>query len=388
MQNGKTEITLVEKGLGECAEIVRAEAHGGRVLLYTEEGRTGDDAATALARAGLAVTRRDVSARMLGDYASLSRQEIPEGTMAAVGAGGAPAVECAKAVPLSRNVPRLLIPLDLSALSALDDRAFFGTNGDILCHREDNARVLYDKAALSVSRQVRAGLGILFALWVERLDGVYESLIEEGTCPSDALERLKKGACDLASIRESEVGNTTQETALAWAQECAFREAPTYGSAHVLAMLAARSSEGDYLDYLFPAAYALLRLYARYFGDLPLEHAAPPDRARNVEFLEKRCGLSASPLLSRAKAYAADYERRARVTAEYREDFAEAISDGAITALSRIYRRARKEEGESPLPPPTALLALLSLTGEAVSGYPVIKHIKTTGLLEPLLVAG
>jgi len=388
MRSEKTEITLVEKGVGECAEIIRKEAHGGRVLLFTEEGRAGEDATSALARAGLAVTRRDVSIKTLGDYASLSRQEIPEGTMAVVGAGGTAAMECAKAVRLPGSVPRLLIPFDLSALTALDKRAFFGTVGDVLSLSAEDAHVLFDREVLSSSGQIRTGLGILLAWWVERLDTAYEALIEEDACPSIALESLKRTGKDLASIRESDAAKGVVDVALAWAEGESVPNSHHAASAHLLAMLAARSSEGDYPDHLFSAAYALLRLYARYLGDLPLEHAAPPDRARNAELLEKRCALAPSPVLSRAKTYAATYDRRARLTAEYREDFAEAMDDSVVAALSRVYRRARKEEGESPLPPPTALLALLSLTGEAVSGYPLIKHIKTTGLLEPLLVAG
>jgi len=388
MHSGKTEITLVENGLGECAEITKSEAHGGRILFYAEEGREAEEAAAALTRAGLALTRRDVEARMLGDYATLSREEIPEGTMAVVGVGGAAAMECAKAVRLPKSLPRLLIPQDLSALTALDKRAYFGTNGDVLSLVSEDARVLFDRETLSSSGQVRTGLGILLAWWVERLDAAYEALIERETCPSIALDGLKSAVADLAKIRESDAAKGVADLALTWAQAGESPLSSHSASVHLLAMLAAKSSEGNYTDYLFPAAYALARLYARYLGDLPLEHAAPPDRARNVELLEKRCALSPSPLLTRAKTYAENYERRARVTAEYREDFFESIDEGAISAISRVYRRTRKEEGESPLPPPTALLALLSLTGEAVSGYPLIKHIKTTGLLEPLLVAG
>ena len=388
MRIESTEITLIDKGLGECAEIVRAEAHGGRILLLTEEGRAGDDIAAALALAGLTVTRRDLSERILGDYGALTRIDAPEGIMAAVGAGGIAAMECAKGVGLPRSVPRLLIPLDLSALVAFDDRAFFGTKGDVLSLVTEDAHVLFDKETLSSSGQVRTGLGILLAWWVERLDAVYEALIERETCPSNALNELKRAVKELATIRESDAAKGIAELALAWTQGANALGNPRSTSAHLLAMLAAKSSDGDYTDYLFSAAYALMRLYARYLGDLPLEHAAPPDRARNVELLEKRCSLSPSPLLTRAKTYAADYERRTRVTAEYREDFAETLSESTLASLSRVYRRSRKSESESPLPPPTALLALLSLTGEAVSGYPIIKHIKTTGLLEPLLVAG
>ena len=81
------EITVTEKGYADFAEIVRAEAHGGRLLLLTEEGRAGDDASAAFAGAGLPVTRRNVTEGAITDYATLSRSDLPEGIMAAVGAG-------------------------------------------------------------------------------------------------------------------------------------------------------------------------------------------------------------------------------------------------------------------------------------------------------------
>ena len=381
------ELTVTEKGYKEFAEIVRAEAHSGKILLFTEEGRAGDDLAAALALAGLTITRREVTERVLSDYASLSRTEMPEGIMAVAGAGGAAATEAAKGIRLTREIPRLLIPLDLSALTALDARAFFGTQGDVLTLHSADARVLFDPEILACGGHVREGLGELLALWVEKADATYESLIERGSCPADALDVLKRAAAHFSTISESKAAKSVTETALAWMQDAAFRDLPVSSSAHTLAMLASKSSGGKYVDYFYPASYALLRLYERYLGDLPLEHAAPPDRARNVELLEKRCGMAPSPLLARAKGYADGYEHRMRLTAEYREDLAETLSHLPLAALSRVYRRAHKEAGEEVLPPPTALLALLSLTGEAVSGYPLVKHIKTTGLLEPLLVA-
>ena len=383
------EFTVTEKGYADFAEIVRAEAHGGRVLLLTEEGKAGDDVAAAFAGAGLPLTRRNVTEGVITDYATLSRSDLPEGIMAAVGAGGAAAIAAAKGIRLARNLPRLLIPLDLSALSAVDDRAFFGTKGDLLSLRCEDARVLYDPALVAKGGRVREGLGQLVALWIELFDAAYEALLEGEVCPSGALDALVKAGTRLYSIREATAAQDVAAVLLAWVREGAFRALPLTGTAHVLALLAAKTSGGKPTDFLYPAAYTLAKLYARYLGDLPLEHAAPPDRARNAELLEKRCGVGASPLLARAKGYADDYERRARLTAEYREDFAEVLFERALplAALSRVYRRTRKGEDESPLPSPTALLTLLSLTGEAVSGYPLLRHIKTTGLLEPLLVA-
>ena len=383
------ELTVTEKGYKEFAEIIRAEAHGGKVLLLSEEGRTGEDFAAALALSGLKIAGQKATDALLTDYMVLSRSEPPEGIMAVVGAGGAAAVEGAKGIRSPHSVPRLLVPLDLSALCALDERAFFGTKGDIATFVFPDARVLFDPSILSVSKGIREGVGFLLAIWVEEFDDAYEALLLHGKCPAGALSSLKKAAARLAEISESEAASGICNAILSWAHEDGFFSSSRAQSAHVLAMLAAKASEGNHLDFLFPASYALLRLYSRYLSNLPLEHAAPPDRARNVELLEKRCGFNPSPLLSRMTAYADDYDDRFRLTAEYREDFREVLEESVLplSSLSRLYRRAPKREEESPMPTSAALLSLLSLTGEAVSGYPLIKHIKTTGLLEPLLVA-
>ena len=78
-----------------------------------------------------------------------------------------------------------------------------------------------------------------------------------------------------------------------------------------------------------------------------------------------------------------------RRTAEYREDFFECIEEEALPlgVLSRLYRRTMPRAEESKQLGAQELLSLLSLTGEAVSGYPLLKHIKMTGLIEPLIAA-
>ena len=382
------EITVTEKGCGALAEIVRSEAHGGRVLLLTETGEGAHDLVAALSLAGLTLTRREVTDGVLSDYASLGEERVPEGVMAVVGAGGAPAIQAAKGVRPARHLPRFLIPLDLSGLVALDSRAFFGTKGDVLTLKEEGARVLIEKGILTSSSRLRAGLGILLAHLAEGIDGVYEALIKRGRCPAPALSLLSSAAARLVSIREQSAPADTVEVALAWAEEGLF-DLPHSSAAHLFAMLASKKAGGRYDDYLFPAAYSLLRLYDRYLGDLPLEHAAPPDRARSVSALRTRCGLEETPLFARAEEYAEGYEDRARLTAEYREDFREIIEEGKLplSAISRVYRRAGRKENEGGSLSPSELLSLLSLTGEAVSGYPLLRQIWATGLLEPLIAA-
>ena len=383
-------VTTITKGFHEIAEIVRAEAHGGTVLLFRDVSQSSQDLAPALALAGLKVKQREVTDKLLFDYVALCATPVPEGVTAVVGAGGRAAVECAKGVRLPREVPRLLVPLDLSGLDALDSRAFFCTKGEAFFLSREDARVLVDSTLLSSSDHVREGLGILLARIAETTDGAYEALIEKGKCPSDALDAIKRAAADLQTIKESDATAGITKVALEWTKEGGLFSLPVANTAHLASMLAARKTGGRLGDHLFAASYALLRLYVRYLSDLPLDRAAPPDRTRNAELLKETCRLDLLPLLSRGKPYAEGYGERAQVTAEYKEDFAERLQDKGLplSVLARLYRRSPKSPDEGALLSAPALLMLLSLTGEAVSGYPLLKQIKMTGLLEPLLAAG
>ena len=385
MEKESVRVTVIKEGVRSLAKEVKDLSHGGRVLLFTEEGRVGEDAQAALTFEGMQVTKRMIPKTLSDDLFS-ELQRMPEGIMAAVGVGGCRPIEAVKAARLPSAIPKILFPTEFSALSAADDRVFLGTKNDLPSARSMGQIVFLDPSLLTAS-PIRPGLGFLAARFVEEADGVYENLILKNQNPAGALRALKEKARILCSIREENDGDDLSKAAISLLKLCS--DAPRADSAHALSLLAARKTGGDFSDYLFPAAYALLRLYAGYLGSLPLEHCPPPDRAENLRLLSLKCGLSSSLLHRRQKPYAEDYDKRWRLTAEYREDFLEAIGEDTlpITALSRLYRRAPKQAARPELSA-SDLLMLLSLTGEAVSGYPLIKHIKMTGLIEPLLKCG
>ena len=370
--NGGT--IALQEGYDSFAKEVKANAHGGKVLLFTEEGRSGEDARAALAFEGLPIVKRDPN---------VSSGEMPEGIMAVVGVGGARAIEAAKSTRVGSRVPKILFPTDLSALCGWDDRTFLDLKSDVMMIGSEGNLVLFDRKILSGGGRERAGIGYLVASLVEEIDAVYEGLILSGENPAAPLRRIKERAEHLGDLREDGLAESLTEVAINGTNEPAV---PLSESVHLLAMLSARKCGGHYADHLFASAYALIRLYATYLGDLPLEHCPPPDRAENAALLKRTCALSANEILKRGKTYADDYDKRAHITAEYREDFLECLSESVLplSLLSRLYRRAPATEA-SKSPTATELLALLSLTGEAVSGYPLLKHIKMTGVLEPLL---
>ena len=383
---GGVRITVAEEGIKSFAEAVKEESHGGRVLLFAEEGRRGDDAQAALALAGMRVLRQNPSEAMLSDYSLLRDKAFPEEIMAVVGMGGAVQMEAAKTAGLGRRISRILYPTDLSALCAWEERSFFGTKGSFVTLRTEGHRVLFDRKALSSSSEIRAGLGYLLARVVEESDGIYEDLIEKGESPASSLTLLKERISLLDDLRE--------EAGAAGVAEAAFRlfgeeeSLPLSGSVHTFALVLAKSGYGLLSDLLFPAAYAILRLYEHFLKTLPLEHCPPSDRMRGVEALTEKCGWDGRALYAEMREYAEGYSERARKTAEYREDFSECLCELLpLARLSRLYRRADRGKG-TRYPSARELLSLLSLTGEAVSGYPLLKHIKITGLSDPLLKVG
>ena len=382
----KTEVILAEEGMKTFAKTVKEASHGGRVLLFAEEGRRGEDARAALCLEGLKVTAQDPTDRIFSDCSPLWGKSIPEGCMAVAGIGGAAAVEAAKAVGLGRRFPRVLYPTELSALSAFDERCFFGTKGGYSRLETEGHTLLFDQETLASSKEIRAGLGYLLARITEEADGIYERLIEKGKSPAADLSLLKERISLLSDIKEAESGASVAKIAYALFEE---KEGLTPSDGvHVFALALAKKLSGIYPDLLFPAAYAVLRLYEKYLTAFPLEHCPPPDREKGASLLKEECGFDPSDLYRGMRGYADDYRERAQKTAEYREDFAECFTQSlSLARLSRLYRRAARPEREKS-PSAEELLFLLSLTGEAVSGYPLFKHIKMTGLLEPLLRAG
>ena len=385
MNRENVRVTIVREGYKSFAKEVKELSHGGRVLLFTEEGLSGDDACAALSFEGMRVTRRDIPEKCAEDiYSEL--QKAPEGIMAAVGVGGVRPIEAMKAAHIPSGIPKLLFPTELSALSATDERIFFGTKNALPSSRSTGHIALLDPDLLAAS-PLRPGLGYLIALLTEEADGAYERLILSGDSPATALRTLREKASVLKEIREEQAATDVVNAVLTFTSFTG--KLPLSSSAHTLAILAAKKTGGCFVDYLFSAAYALLLLYSGYLGSLPLEHCPPPDRTENLRLLNVKCGVSPSLFYKEQKSYAEGYDERWSRTAEYREDFLEAL-DGVIplSSLSRLYRRSPHEDERSPTLSASDLLMLLSLTGEAVSGYPLIKHVKMTGLIEPLLRCG
>jgi len=375
-------IATTEDGFRRLAEEVKETAHGGKVLLFAKEDRAGKEAATALTTAGVPVIKQSLEEGGVSIDLLLSK-EYPESILAVVGVGGAAEMQAAKSVRIGRVLPRILFPTDLSALNALDERSFFSTKGDVLTFTTEGHAVLLDKKMLTSG--VREGVGWVLARLIEIADGGYQGLIEEGKSPTDALTLFREGCALLQGVREEDAAERLMQTALLLQDRIREKALTLSDSAHILSFLIEKRVGGSAVSYLFAAAYSLLCLYARYLGDLPLEHAVPPDPVKNEEKLRDLSGIG-SLTFSEMPLYADLYAERFRLTAEYREDFSECFSDSflPLSALCRVYRRKGGGK-EGVAPSANELLALLSLTGELVSGYPLIKHIKMSGILEPLL---
>ena len=374
------QILSVEEGYKSLAKEIKKCLRGGKILLFAAEGRDCEDAKATLALEGYTVVKREVSDAFIMRR-SFDREEI--GFIAAtVGVGGLREMEATKDYAAYAKVPAFLYPTDLTALSAFREDAEFTTAAQRVTVRSDCFTVVMDSALRASQEGLCSGLGYLLARFAEGLDGAYADLILHKKDPSSALIALRRAFDGWAEDRP--LSDRICDAVLAIA--ACKRESPAVKSATELAFLAARREGGRYDEYLFPAAYALLDLYRYYLSDFPLECALPPDRAENAARIESACGLSAAALLARSDRYADGYGERMQVTGEYREDFLQTIASFPLAAFCRAYRRAPAVSAEKTLSS-EGLLELLSLTGEAVSGYALVKHIKLTGLLEPLLIS-
>ncbi|MBP5405453.1 MAG: hypothetical protein J6Y74_05905 [Clostridia bacterium] len=376
------EIVRSEEGFKSLAKEIKKRARGGKVLLFAREDREGEDAVAALALEGFSVLRKEVDSAFVMGHIPERDRKYPEGNfVAAVGVGGLSETEAAKVFSALRNVPTVLFPTELSALSALRKEASLSTPTQLIALPAEDCIVLADRSLGASGKGIKAGLGHLLSCAAEVLDGAYEAQMR-GAGDLSAVRRIFEEA--FSSWRGSApLSERIVEASLRLAELA--EDLPVLRSAATLAFLAAKSAGGSYAEHLFPAAYALLSLYRAYLSDFPLEHSLPPDRAENALLIEERCRLSASAHFAQElPLFAEGYLARQRLTGEYREEVKEAIAAIPLAELCRAYRRA-PEEGSAITA--DRLLEALSLTGEQISGYALIKHIKLTGLLEPLLLS-
>ncbi|MCR4726866.1 MAG: hypothetical protein K5753_06595 [Clostridia bacterium] len=386
----KVEIKEAEAGFESLGKEVKKAAGGGKLVLFAEEGRSAEDAAAALGVEGFRVLKTLVDQDAFSRYSLLNEKSYPECVSAVVGVGSAAAMDCAKAFRKSRALVCVLFPTDLSALNALQEASYFRTTGGLARFPAQDRIVLIDKKRILAS-PASSGIGLFLSRFVSIFDGAYEALLKKGASPAVSLSTLRECARELLGITEEDAAEKIFRAILALEEAIREKNLPESPSSETLAALLCRESERAYSEERFVAAYSLLRLYSYYLSAIPLDHAVPPDRAKNIEILRSECGVCASALLSREdQTFSEGAEDRLFLTAEYKEDFLSLLKESVLplSALCRAFRRLAKKEGAGESLSADRILTLVSLTGELVSGYPLIKQIKTTGLIEPLLSCG
>ena len=377
-------VVSVEEGCKALVKEIKKCIKGGKVLLFQREDRAGKDVAAALTVEGFSVVKREVKDGFIMNR-TFDREEL-DFVAAAVGVGGLAEMEAAKDYSAYGKVPTFLYPTDLTGLVAEKADAEFIAVSRRVTVRADEFTVVADRALSECEIGVRAGIGYLLSRLAEVTDGAYADLILHKKDPALALVTVKDVGAFWEQTAALPLPERIVSTTLRLGSEIREKKLSVVKSATDLAFLTARRQGGRYDDYLFSSAYALFDLYRYYLSDFPLECALPPDRAENAARIEKACGLSASAHLKECVGYADGYNERMRVTGEYREDFLRTVNALPLAALCRAYRRAETACEEKTLSS-ERLLDLLSLTGEAVSGYALVKHIKLTGLMEPLLIS-
>ena len=386
----KVEIKEVEEGFESLGKEVKKAAGGGKLILFAEEGRNGEDAAAALGVEGFRVIKTLVDKDSFSHYSLLNEKSYPECVSAVVGVGSAAAMACAKAFRKSHFLACVLFPTDLSALNALKEETSFWTTSGLACFRAQERTVLLDKKTIC-SSPASSGIGLFLSRFVSIFDGAYEALIKKGASPAASLAALRECAAEIMDATEEDAAEKIYRAILSLEKTAREKNLPESPSSETLAALLSRETDRGYPEELFAAAYSLLRLYSFYLSSIPLDRAIPPDRTKNIEILESECGVSSSALLAREdQTFAEGAENRLFLTAEYKEDFLSVLKESVfpLSALCRAFRRLAKQEGAGESLSADRILTLVSLTGELVSGYPLIKQIKTTGLVEPLLACG
>jgi len=376
-------VVCVEEGLRSLVKEVKKTVKAGRVILFAKEGREGDDALAAFSHEGFKVDRREVKDAFLMRRSFAKEEECRQAAI--IGVGGRVETEAAKEYAAFGQNPVYLYPTDLSALSAFQAGVDYRTVKQLFFVETFAFCVVYDRSLKESREGLRSGLGSLFARMIECMDGAYDELMRKKRDPAATLSYLRKVSAEWKNIPTEEVSARVLSSARCLSSEEG-NKLPFVKSATTLSFLAAAKKGGRYDDYLFPAAYALFSLYRFYLSDYPLEHCPPPDRVENAARIEKMAGLDAHSHLLLAERYADVFSERGQLTGEYREDFLSFLAeDFPLAELCKAYRRAPGSKDVESLCT-EELLELLSLTGEEVSGYALVKHIKQTGLLEPLLL--
>ena len=346
------------------------------------------DAAEIITKAGYPCTVLEINKGALFDYNAVASKLVKEESRLVVAIGGLDCIESGKVIAGIAGLPLLMIPTSFNALCCLWKRAeFFCCDTLVTYNYQGSAAVLFGYDILSDKRaDIPAAMGFLLAYLVLAFDMLYEGLLHNKGIDND-LQRLigaiKNALIKLTKAESAEVSEIVIATAADIART--LFERARLGTANSLAWFISlyKRRESAYTDYSFIAAYTVIKLYLA--APSGLNMLLPTDRDMTFLEIEKRCGLSYRQELRAAKiGYAKDYNRRDFVTADYLAELKALLLGDYLTIAARRYRRHVGSCGYNmhKLINCGELLRLAALSSEAAEGYPLIKHLKLSGILD------
>lgn len=358
-------------------------------ITVVKDAQTSIDAAEVLTKAGYRCSVIEINSGALFDYNSVAVKLVKEESRLVIGIGGINCSESAKVIAGTADLPLLLIPTSLAALCCMQKKADFFNKDTIVSYiSAKSATVLfcYD-IFLDRRADIPAGLGYMLSYFVWAFDTLYEGLLHNkgmnvilikliesiqnsfkkfnNAEAADYVELILKSAIDI-STAYAEVGQgSSAAISLAW-----------FISLY-------KKRETAYTEYSFIAAYMIIELYLA--APCELNMLLPTDRDITFAEIEKCCGLSYRRELRETKiGYAEDYNRRNFVTADYLEELKSIFRGDYLTIAAKCYRRCVGNCGYNmrKIINSDELLRLAALSAEASDGYPLIKHLKLSGILD------
>ncbi len=358
-------------------------------ITVVKDSLAGIDAAEIITKAGYCCSVIEISAGALFDYNAIAAKLVREDTRLVIGIGGIECIESVKVIAGIAALPLLMVPTSFNALACLQKRAdFFCTDTFVTYYVAKGATVLICYDILKDKKaDIPSGMGYLLAHLVLSFDTLYEGLLHNKGMNNSLIMLIgliKEAFCALAKAEPAELSEIIIRTSVEIASVIAESGQGSSASNSLAWFISLyKRRETAYTEYSFIAAYTILKLYlaAPELSNMLL----PASRDTSFIEIEKCCGLSYRRELRETKiGYAEDYSRRDFVTADYLEELKALIRGDYLESAARCYRRLVGSCGYNMRKIVTSdeLIKLLSLSSEAADGYPLIKHLKLSGILE------
>lgn len=372
-----------------CSETLKA----GHITLIKSAGMD-NSIMDILKRAGYKVAVIEPAKNVMFSYNSVKALILQEESRLVVAIGEDYIMDCAKVLAATNNVQLILIPLDFSALCAMQKRAeFFSDEEGLLSYNPQEPPIVLlcrDYLLSQSSKKLSQGLGYIMAYLVWAFDTLYECIIHNKGINPKITALIRKIITVFSDLNTLELATSIEvilKTAIEISETVSDFE---IGSATAILfgwlISLYKKEKVSYNNYTFLASFLIIETYRKI--NLLDNVLLPPDRNVSLQALNKNCGFDYREQLRQAKiGYAEDYNRRCYVSKDYIEELQTLLKGDWLYSAAKYYRRLQGSSGYNmrKIICSEDMLMLMALAGEECGGYPLLKHIKISGLLERYL---